>query len=94
MGAARAGRPQGALALADAPDTELAGTSHVSIVDAEGNAVGMTTTIETQFGSGGFRHDVSRVLMSLAYSDGASLRVSLASAATSSSMSWRHIAAA
>lgn len=51
MGAARAGRPQGALALADAPDTELAGTSHVSIVDAEGNAVGMTTTIETQFGS-------------------------------------------
>ncbi len=51
MGAARAGRPQGALALADAPDTELAGTSHVSIVDAEGNAVGMTTTIEAQFGS-------------------------------------------
>ena len=51
MGAAHAGRPQGALALADAPDTELAGTSHVSIVDAEGNAVGMTTTIETQFGS-------------------------------------------
>jgi gamma-glutamyltranspeptidase/glutathione hydrolase len=51
MGAARAGRPQGALALADAPDTELAGTSHVSIVDAEGNAVGMTTTIENQFGS-------------------------------------------
>ena len=51
MGAARAGRPQGALALADAPDTELAGTSHVSIVDAEGNAAGMTTTIEAQFGS-------------------------------------------
>ena len=51
MGVARAGRPQGALALADAPDTELAGTSHVSIVDAEGNAVAMTTTIENQFGS-------------------------------------------
>ena len=51
MGAARPGRPQGALALSDAPDTELAGTSHVSIVDAEGNAVAMTTTIENQFGS-------------------------------------------
>ena len=51
MGAARPGRPQGALALSDAPDTELAGTSHVSIVDAEGNAVTMTTTVENQFGS-------------------------------------------
>lgn len=51
MGPARAGRPHGAVALADAPDTELAGTSHVSIVDAEGNAVAMTTTIESQFGS-------------------------------------------
>ncbi len=51
MGTARAGRPHGALALGDAPDTEVAGTSHVSIVDAEGNAVAMTTTIESQFGS-------------------------------------------
>jgi gamma-glutamyltranspeptidase/glutathione hydrolase len=51
MGAARPGRPQGALALADLPDTELAGTSHVSIVDAGGNAVAMTTTVENQFGS-------------------------------------------
>jgi gamma-glutamyltranspeptidase/glutathione hydrolase len=51
MGVARPGRPQGALALADAPDTELAGTSHVSIVDAGGNAVAMTTTVENQFGS-------------------------------------------
>jgi gamma-glutamyltranspeptidase/glutathione hydrolase len=51
MGPARPGRPQGALALSDAPDTELAGTSHVSIVDARGNAVAMTTTVENQFGS-------------------------------------------
>lgn len=51
MGAARPGRPQGALALADMPDTELAGTSHVSIVEGSGNAVAMTTTVENQFGS-------------------------------------------
>jgi gamma-glutamyltranspeptidase/glutathione hydrolase len=31
---------------------EAAGTSHISIVDAEGNAVAMTTTIESGFGSG------------------------------------------
>lgn len=51
MGAARAGRPRGSLAWADAAETEVAGTSHVSIVDAEGNAVAMTTTVESQFGS-------------------------------------------
>jgi len=32
-------------------DTEAAGTSHVSIVEANGDAVAMTTTIEASFGS-------------------------------------------
>jgi gamma-glutamyltranspeptidase/glutathione hydrolase len=30
---------------------EVSGTSHISVVDAAGNAVAMTTTIESQFGS-------------------------------------------
>jgi gamma-glutamyltranspeptidase/glutathione hydrolase len=37
--------------LPAAGDTEAPGTSHVAIVDAEGNAVSMTTTIEAPFGS-------------------------------------------
>src|SRR5262249_25573763 len=37
--------------VAPAGDTEAAGTSHVSIVDANGDAVAMTTTIEATFGS-------------------------------------------
>jgi gamma-glutamyltranspeptidase / glutathione hydrolase len=37
--------------LAPAGDPEAFGTSHVSIVDAAGNAVSMTTTIEATFGS-------------------------------------------
>jgi gamma-glutamyltranspeptidase / glutathione hydrolase len=32
-------------------DTEASGTSHISIVDAEGNVASMTTTIEATFGS-------------------------------------------
>jgi gamma-glutamyltranspeptidase / glutathione hydrolase len=37
-----------------APDTtrEVSGTSHFVVVDAEGNAVSMTTTVESIFGSG------------------------------------------
>src|SRR5262245_53618660 len=37
--------------MAPPGDTEAAGTSHISIVDAEGNVVSMTTTIEATFGS-------------------------------------------
>jgi gamma-glutamyltranspeptidase/glutathione hydrolase len=40
-----------AMPLPQAGDTEAPGTSHVSIVDAEGNVVSMTTTIEAAFGS-------------------------------------------
>ena len=34
------------------PALELPSTSHLSIVDADGNAVAMTTSIESGFGSG------------------------------------------
>lgn len=51
MGHARPGQPQGATAFAPDETSELAATSHLSVVDADGNAVAMTTTIESQFGS-------------------------------------------
>ncbi|HRE14264.1 MAG TPA: gamma-glutamyltransferase, partial [Usitatibacteraceae bacterium] len=52
MGRAQAGTPPGMkLALADDPHDEVAGTSHVAIVDARGNAVSLTTTIEGFFGA-------------------------------------------
>lgn len=52
MGKAQAGTPPGAdLALADDPMDEASGTSHLSIVDGQGNAVSMTTTIESFFGA-------------------------------------------
>lgn len=49
---ATSGEPEGAKALAAAPAIEFSNTSHLSIVDAAGNAVSMTTSIENVFGSG------------------------------------------
>lgn len=49
---AQAGLPSGAPELISAPSPELPNTSHFSIVDAEGNAISMTTSIENVFGSG------------------------------------------
>ncbi|MDR7267896.1 gamma-glutamyltranspeptidase/glutathione hydrolase [Pelomonas saccharophila] len=52
MGVATAGQP-GPLKLAFAPQAEQLeyGTSQVSVVDAEGHAVAMTTSVESAFGS-------------------------------------------
>lgn len=47
-----AGTPEGAPALVSSKALEYANTSHLSIVDAHGNAVSMTTSIENAFGSG------------------------------------------
>jgi gamma-glutamyltranspeptidase/glutathione hydrolase len=51
MGKAEAGKPQGALAQADDLALELPSTSHISIIDRDGNAISMTTSVEMAFGS-------------------------------------------
>lgn len=52
MGHAEAGVPHGwQLAWGNDASPELPSTSHMSIVDADGHAVAMTTTIENAFGS-------------------------------------------
>ena len=52
MGRAQAGKPSGiAAGYGIAEPLELPATTHVSIVDAEGNAVAMTTSIEAAFGN-------------------------------------------
>ena len=52
MGKGEPGDPTGtAVAMADDQSAELPSTSHVSVVDAQGHAVSMTTTIENVFGA-------------------------------------------
>jgi len=51
MGHANAGRPAGAAIFGIAEPLELPSTTHLSIVDAEGNAVAMTASIESAFGN-------------------------------------------
>ncbi|MFJ6025797.1 gamma-glutamyltransferase family protein [Brevundimonas sp. NPDC092305] len=51
-GAAQPGTPPGGVFTGEDATREPAGTSHMVIVDAEGNAVSMTTTVESVFGSG------------------------------------------
>ena len=51
MGKAVSGDPKGALALANDSAIERPSTTHFSIVDGQGNAVSMTSSIENGFGS-------------------------------------------
>lgn len=46
------GMPRGAPRVGEDATNEPGGTSHFIVVDAEGNAVSMTTTVESIFGSG------------------------------------------
>jgi gamma-glutamyltranspeptidase / glutathione hydrolase len=51
MGRAKAGSPGGAPRYGRGPALELPSTSHVSIVDADGDAVAVTASIESAFGN-------------------------------------------
>ena len=51
-GAAEAGTPPGGVFMGPDATNEPAGTSHFVVVDAQGDAVSMTTTVESVFGSG------------------------------------------
>lgn len=51
MGQAVSGTPKGALALANDSAIERPSTTHLSIIDGQGNAVSMTSSIENGFGS-------------------------------------------
>jgi Gamma-glutamyltransferase len=52
MGVAKAGEPKGMkVAYAQDPVDEVPGTTQISIIDGDGNALSMTTTIESFFGS-------------------------------------------
>lgn len=51
MGEAPAGRPEGADAAGKDVSPELPSTSHFVVVDADGNVVSMTTSVENLFGS-------------------------------------------
>jgi len=48
---AEAGIPEGAVALRDGNTIERPSTTHLSIVDTDGNAISMTSSIENGFGS-------------------------------------------
>ncbi|MEW5683638.1 MAG: gamma-glutamyltransferase [Pseudomonadota bacterium] len=50
------GQPKGAPALAADKTNEVSGTTHLVVVDRWGNAVSMTTTVESIFGSGRMVH--------------------------------------
>jgi gamma-glutamyltranspeptidase/glutathione hydrolase len=51
LGRASAGRPSGARAAAPGIPLELEATTHFSVVDADGNAVASTASIEAMFGN-------------------------------------------